>query len=95
MVMSMVRGERMARRTISASVFKATCLRLMDEIAASGDTLVITKNGKPVAELIPPAERQRSWIGALRGKVRITGDIEEPVEDPGAWTGDEPNIAPR
>ena len=37
--------------TISASQFKARCLGLMDQVAASGEVLVITKNGQPVAEL--------------------------------------------
>jgi prevent-host-death family protein len=40
-------------RQISASQFKARCLGLMDDVAASGDVLVITKNGQPVAELHP------------------------------------------
>jgi prevent-host-death family protein len=39
--------------TISASQFKARCLGLMDQVAASGEVLVITKNGQPVAELHP------------------------------------------
>ena len=39
--------------TISASQFKARCLGLMDQGAARGEVLVITKNGQPVAELHP------------------------------------------
>ncbi|MBM5795542.1 MAG: type II toxin-antitoxin system Phd/YefM family antitoxin, partial [Cyanobacteria bacterium M_surface_7_m2_037] len=38
---------------ISASQFKARCLGLMDAVASSGEPLVITKNGVPVAELHP------------------------------------------
>ena len=40
-------------KAIKASEFKAKCLRLMDEVAESGIPLVITKNGKPVAQLGP------------------------------------------
>ena len=40
-------------QTIQASEFKARCLALMDQVAASGEILVVTKNGKPVAELHP------------------------------------------
>jgi prevent-host-death family protein len=43
----------MATRTICASEFKAKCLKLMDQVAATGDTLVITKRGKPVARVLP------------------------------------------
>ena len=38
-------------RTIKASEFKAKCLKLMDEVAESGEEIIITKNGKPVAKL--------------------------------------------
>ena len=37
--------------TIQASEFKAKCLALMDQVARTGQTIVVTKNGKPVAEL--------------------------------------------
>ena len=40
-------------RTITASEFEARCLKLIDEVAESGDGVVITKNGKPVAKLSP------------------------------------------
>ena len=37
-------------RMIKASEFKAKCLALMDEVERTGQSLVITKKGKPVAE---------------------------------------------
>jgi prevent-host-death family protein len=39
-------------RTIRASEFKAKCLQLIDEVAASGESIEITKRGKPVARLV-------------------------------------------
>jgi prevent-host-death family protein len=45
------RGELM--QTIQASEFKAKCLALMDDVARSRQVLVVTKNGKPVAEIHP------------------------------------------
>lgn len=44
---------RLVERTIAASRFKAQCLALLDEVADTGQGLVITKRGKPVARLIP------------------------------------------
>ena len=38
-------------KTIASSVFKARCPALLDEVAATGEELVITKRGKPVARL--------------------------------------------
>jgi prevent-host-death family protein len=37
--------------TIQASEFKAKCLALMDHVARTGETILVTKNGKPIAEL--------------------------------------------
>lgn len=70
----------MNRRTIKASEFKAKCLQLMDEINETGDVLTITKNGKPVAELLPRPESRRSPLGLHKGQVRIRGDLDEPFD---------------
>lgn len=51
-------------RTIPASRFKAQCLALLDEVAASGETIVITKRGKPVAR-VSPLEPPKSLIGSV------------------------------
>jgi prevent-host-death family protein len=40
-------------RIIKASEFKAKCLALIDEVARTGDAIVVTKNGKPLVELVP------------------------------------------
>lgn len=66
--------------TIQASEFKAKCLALMDQVARTGETIVVTKNGKPIAELRahrPP--RIKSPLGLHKGQSKITGDIMEPV----------------
>ena len=68
-------------RTIKASEFKATCLKLMDEVAETGEEIVITKNGKPVAKLTPHQKQPRKpWFGADRGKIIIHGDLDEPLD---------------
>ncbi|HQZ36751.1 MAG TPA: type II toxin-antitoxin system Phd/YefM family antitoxin [Ilumatobacteraceae bacterium] len=43
----------MADPTVPASVFKARCLALLDEVATTHRSLVITKHGVPVARLVP------------------------------------------
>ena len=67
-------------RTIKASEFKATCLRLMDDVAKSGDEIVITKNGRPTARLVPYRKHFRDWFGADRGTIEILGDIISPID---------------
>jgi prevent-host-death family protein len=41
----------MAIRTISASQFKAQCLAMLDEVAATGEEIVVTKRGHAVARV--------------------------------------------
>ena len=66
--------------TIQASQFKAKCLALMDQVARTGETIVVTKNGKPIAELRPHRPpRAKSLIGLHKGQVQIRGDIVSPV----------------
>ena len=68
-------------KPIKASEFKAKCLKLMDQVAETGETLVITKNGRPVAELRPAKRRLESLFGAHKGLIQITGDIFAPLDE--------------
>ncbi|MDO9175091.1 MAG: type II toxin-antitoxin system Phd/YefM family antitoxin [Actinomycetota bacterium] len=43
----------MAEPTVPASVFKARCLALLDEVATTHRSLVVTKHGIPVARVVP------------------------------------------
>lgn len=40
---------------ISASRFKAQCLALLDDVALTGEEIVVTKRGRPVARVVPIA----------------------------------------
>jgi prevent-host-death family protein len=64
---------------ISASAFKAHCLRLLDQVARTGEELVILKRGRPVARLVP-ARDGKPWL-ALRGRGAFTGDPFASVVD--------------
>ena len=52
------------RRVISAGDFEAKCLALLDEVAETGVTLVVTNRGKPVAQVVPVGE-PRSLVGSV------------------------------
>jgi prevent-host-death family protein len=66
--------------TLSASEFKAKCLDLLDQIAARKITrLTVTKHGRPVAVLAPPASRAEEAgriFGALRGRVEAPAGFD-------------------
>ena len=68
-------------RTMKASEFKAKCLKLMDEVAESGEEIVITKNGRPVSRLAPYRKQPPAPFGRDRHLIRILGDIESPIEE--------------
>ena len=67
-------------RTIQASEFKAKCLALMDTVAATGETWIVTKNGKPMAELRPYAGGRTDSPFGLHRDLEIHGDIRAPLE---------------
>jgi len=76
---------------IKAAEFKAKCLELMDAVARTGDSIVITKRGVPVARLVPAAEHAESIFGFAKGSFEETGDILSPVAP--EWRPDEHEIA--
>ena len=63
---------RSVTRTIPASRFKAQCLALLDEVAETGEAIIVTKRGRPVAQ-ITPVEPPDS----LRGSVTYLVSDEE------------------
>ena len=68
-------------QTIQTSEFKANCLALMDEVARTGEGVLITKNGKPVAELHPHVDKTRpSPFGLHKGMIEVKGDIISPID---------------
>ena len=73
-------------RTMKASEFKAKCLQLMDEVAKSGEEIVITKYGRPVSKLIPFRKKPKTLFGAGKGRMKIIGDIVSPM--PAEWFED-------
>lgn len=50
---------------ITATQFKARCLRLLDEVAESGRPLEITKRGEVVARVEPPLGGVRDLAGSV------------------------------
>ena len=72
-----------ALRTIQASTFKATCLDLMDEVAAHHTEFVVTKHGRPMVKVGPVDSTPPSPFGFLRNTVVGQVDLVGPDHD--AW----------
>lgn len=70
-------------KQIGAAEFKAKCLAILDEVQASGESITITKRGKPVATVSAMALETKPGtpiFGAMKGSITILGDIESPID---------------
>lgn len=66
----------MKPKVVAAARFKAECLALLDRVAETGEPLVVTKRGRPVARVVP---METSKPKSLLGSVREVGDILAPI----------------
>jgi prevent-host-death family protein len=73
-------------RIVPAGQFKAKCLAILDEVQETGEPVLITKRGKPVARLVGAeesggkTEKPEDIFGALRGLITVTGDLGDLVD---------------
>lgn len=67
-------------RTIKATEFTAKCRTLIDEVAATGEEIIVTKQGKPVGKFVPVEQPRRSLWGLLASDIEIIGDIVSPID---------------
>ncbi len=73
---------------IAISEFKAKCLSLLQQVSKTKEPLRVTRFGKPVADVVPPAEVEvdrNAWIGSGHGTAKILGDIISPASEPEEW----------
>lgn len=78
---------------IPAAQFKAECLRLMDEVEKTRQPIIITKHGRPVAQLAPIPADTDSLFGYMRGTMRTHGDVAAPLDvEWSALSGDEDHL---
>jgi prevent-host-death family protein len=68
---------------VNVNVYAAkTNLSKLIDRAASGDEVVITRNGRPVARLVPVTpQRKPRKLGGLKGRIRIGKDFDAPLPD--------------
>ncbi len=73
--------------TIPVSKFKATCLGVLDKVSRTGKPVLVTKFGKPIAEVVPVRERKpaKEWVGSMVDTGRILGDLVSPAIPEKDW----------
>ena len=70
---------------INAAEFKAKCLKLIDEVAATRKPLIITKRGRPVASVVPIVNAApQKLFGYMKGTGEIIGNIMKVPPQPWA-----------
>ena len=77
----------MEQEIVSTAKFKETCLALLEKVKSTGQTILVTRQGEPIALISPPPPiaKPESWLGSFKSKGRIVGDIISPVSDMRDW----------
>jgi len=72
---------------MAISKFKATCLAVLERVRKTGAPVLVTRFGKPVAEIVPPRAHPKAgdWLGALKDTGRIEGDVVVPAAEMRDW----------
>jgi prevent-host-death family protein len=73
-------------KEIAISEFKAKCLALLEEVQKTKKPILVTRFGKPIAEVNPPSPHTTTdWLGSMKGEIQILGDIVSPASDEDDW----------
>jgi len=80
-------GTLRAMETIAISKFKATCLAVLERVRVTGESVLVTRFGKAVAEVSPPRAVKvgKRRLGDLAGTAEILGDLIEPAAPAEIW----------
>jgi prevent-host-death family protein len=72
---------------MAISKFKATCLAVLERVRRTRRSILITRFGRPVAEIVPPSlpPTRKDWLGSMSSTGRIVGDIVGPAVDEKEW----------
>ena len=63
------------KQTIGVAEFKARCLEILEGVGTRGDEIIITKRGRPIAQIGPIRPEVPELMGMFAGKMKIVGDI--------------------
>jgi prevent-host-death family protein len=77
---------RFVMKSIAITEFKARCLALLEDVARTGEPLVVTKRGKPLARVVASGGAKAVYPQSrLSGTVTLHGDVVAPVLPREAW----------
>ncbi|HEY6464019.1 MAG TPA: type II toxin-antitoxin system Phd/YefM family antitoxin [Polyangiaceae bacterium] len=74
-------------KSVAISDFKAHCLSLLDDVARTGEPLLVTRRGKPLARVSPGVDASSGYPqDTLAGTVVELDDIVAPAVPRGRWS---------
>jgi prevent-host-death family protein len=74
---------------VSATEYKNNALKLLERVRISGESVQITKRGRPIAQLVRLEESTpKRTLGRFVGDGIIVGDIVGPIVGPEDWSSD-------
>lgn len=83
--------------SIPISKFKATCTAVIEQVEATRTSVIITRRGKPVAEVVPhtPMARNKKRLGYMAGSAQILDDLVSLFDEALAGIGDNVDTSDR
>jgi len=81
------RGKGPVMEKIAISKFKATCLAVLEKVRKTGEPVMVTRFGHPVAQISAPGGGLKPVrkLGTHVGMGEILGDIVGPIGDEPDW----------
>lgn len=70
---------------VQIAEFAETCLAVLERVRKTGQPVVVTRAGCPVARIVPPPPPCEDWLGCMKDSTEIEGDIVSPAADPTEW----------
>ena len=84
----MERIDKGSMKQVTISEFKAQCNSILRRVSQTKQAICVTRFGKPVADIVPPAKLhpagkaqvdRNAWIGSGKGTAKILADIVSPA----------------
>lgn len=73
-------------KTFTITTFKAQALKVIDQIAKTRESIIITKRGKPIVEVLPYIAKENNQTpGKLKHLLKTEKDIISPLGE-NIWT---------
>ena len=72
---------------MAISKFKAQCLAVLERVGKTKQSILITRFGKPVAQVSPPQPEceAEGWLGCMRDSGEVVGDFSGPTSNRREW----------